>query len=99
MELTKKINNLKKEQEDAFKNFIESKEKFSKVNEQLKDKLKQAKDLGAALYQKNKKDTERMLDEKSKEVEEKLKSKKKLTTEDLMILQASKNGNNKVNNS
>ena len=97
-ELTKKINELRKEQEQAFKKFIESKEKFSKVNEQLKDRLKSAKELGEEIISKNQKETEKFLREKTKEVEEKLKTKKKLTTEDLMIFQQ-KNGSDKNNNS
>ena len=38
--LTKQINELKKKQEKAFANFIDSKNKFSEINSQLKGKLK-----------------------------------------------------------
>jgi uncharacterized coiled-coil DUF342 family protein len=98
LDLTKKITVLRKDQEDAFKKFIESKEKFAKVNEQLKDKLKLAKDMGEEMVLKNKKETESILKQKEKEVEEKLKTKKKLTTEDLIIFQKPQNGPNKNRN-
>ena len=98
LDLTKKITTLRKDQEDAFKKFIESKEKFAKVNEQLKDKLKLAKDMGEEIVLKNKKEAETMLRQKEKEVEEKLKTKKKLTTEDLIVFQKPQNGSNKNRN-
>ena len=88
IEVTKKINALKKEQEQAFKNFIDSKEKFSKVNEDLKKKLKEAKEIGDEIIGKNKRETDHMLEQKTREVEEKLKTGKKLTTQDLMVFQS-----------
>lgn len=91
LELTKKINELKKEQEQAFNNFIESKEKFAKVNEQLKEKLGSARELGEEIVLRGKRDTDKILREKTRQVEEKLKNKKKLTTEDLMIFQGTNN--------
>lgn len=90
MEMTKKINDLKKKQEDAFKKFIESKDKFSKINEELKTKLKQANELNLVKKIKTLETQEKKLEDRAKEVEEKLKQKKKLTTEDLIILQGQK---------
>jgi len=87
--LTKQINDLKKKQEKAFENFIDSKNKFSKINSQLKEKLKNAKGMKIEQdFQIKKRDTN-LLEEKTKEVEEKLKKKKKLTNEDLLIFQGS----------
>jgi uncharacterized coiled-coil DUF342 family protein len=99
IEITKKINSLRKEQEQAFKNFIDSKEKFAKVNEQLKEKLKHARTLGEEIVMSKKKETDKIIEKKTREVEEKLKTKKKLTTEDLMIFQKSENESNKSNHS
>lgn len=89
MKLTKQINELKKKQEDAFNRFIESKNKFSEINQQLKDKLKDAKDVRMEKDVKHRKEETKILEEKTKEVEEKLKKKKKLTTEDLIVFQNS----------
>ena len=88
--LTKQINELKKKQEKAFANFIDSKNKFSAINSKLKGKLKDAKGMRIESDFKYKKDNAKLLEEKTKEVEEKLKKKKKLTTEDLLIFQGSK---------
>lgn len=95
--LTKQITELKKEQEDAFNKFVELKDKFQKYNELLKsnmngfdesrDKLKQ----NNLLAQVDKREVmKEMLQEKSKKVEEKIKQRKKLTTEDLLVFQARK---------
>ncbi len=89
MKLTKQINDLKKKQEDAFNKFIESKNKFSDINSQLKDKLKAAKGMKIEEDMKVRKKEAKALEEKTKEVEEKLKKKKKLTTEDLLVFQGS----------
>jgi len=88
--LTKQINALKKKQEKAFANFIDSKNKFSTINSKLKGKLKDAKGMRIESDFKYKKDNAKLLEEKTKEVEEKLKKKKKLTTEDLLVFQGSK---------
>ncbi|MBT3416625.1 hypothetical protein HON86_02450 [Candidatus Woesearchaeota archaeon] len=88
--LTKQINELKKKQEKAFANFIDSKNKFSEINSQLKGKLKNTKGMRTESDFKYKKENAKLLEEKTKEVEEKLKKKKKLTTEDLLIFQGSK---------
>ena len=87
--LTKQINDLKKKQEKAFESFIDSKNKFSKINSQLKEKLKNAKGMRIEQDFKVKKRDTHILEEKTKEVEEKLKKKKKLTNEDLLVFQGS----------
>ena len=89
MNMSKQINELKKRQEDAFKKFIESKDKFSKINEELKLKLMKTRDLNISREIRNLERQEREIDEKVKKVNEKLKKNKKLTTEDLIVFQGS----------
>jgi len=95
--VSKDINDLKKEQEDAFSKFLKLKDRFLKLNEDLKKKLSQSneyrKKLGD-LFEKDKLKTRRkeesVLEIKAKDVEEKIKSKKKLTTDDLLVFQGKK---------
>jgi len=89
IKLTKQINELKKKQEDAFNKFIDSKNKFSGINQQLKDKLKDVKPMNVDRNIRHKKEETKLLEEKTREVEEKLKKKKKLTTDDLLVFQNS----------
>jgi len=97
IEVSKKINDLKKEQEDAFSKFLELKNKFLKLNEILKNKLSKVngykKKIGN-LVQKDKisikKKEDAVLEVKAKDVEEKIKSKKKLTTDDILVFQGKK---------
>ena len=89
MKLTKQINELKKKQENAFGKFIDSKNKFSGINKQLKEKLKDAKSINLKETIKVENKQAKVLEQKTKEVEEKLKKKKKLTTEDLLVFQGS----------
>lgn len=96
MELSRKITALKKEQEDAFQKFIDHKNEYSNANHELKNKIDElqvlklvfSKDKEAQKIQKEEKQNS-IIKEKIKVVEEKLKSKKKLTTEDLIALQGS----------
>ena len=86
-ETSKNINEIKKIQEDAFAKFIEFKNEFTKINNALKNKLnefsKQRKIFDDIKSQKKKNSAKNI----SKDIEEKLRSKKKLTTEDLLMLQ------------
>lgn len=90
MEMSKQINELKKKQEDAFKNFIQAKDKFSKINEELKNKLKSTRELNLTKSIMRLEKQEKEINEKVQQVKEKLKKNKKLTTEDLLILQEEK---------
>lgn len=91
---SKSIDNLKKAEEDAYNKFFESKKKFTELSQELKEKLKGVGNVKNKLEEnsielkeeKAKKDTKK-LKEKAKEVEEKIEKKKKLTTEDLLIMQ------------
>ncbi|MBT3395150.1 hypothetical protein HOA59_00225 [archaeon] len=94
MKLTKKITDLKKEQEESFSKFIDAKKEFAKVNDLLKERLmdsnKYRKKSDMVRGEKKRKEKERIkeeLDRRTKQVEEKLKTKKKLTTEDLLVFQ------------
>ena len=92
--LSNKITALKKVQEDAYQKFIDHKNEYSKLNMDLKNRLDELnvfkdeinKDLQKQLHNDKQK---RMLKEQSKQVEEKMKSKKKLTTEDILKFQGS----------
>lgn len=93
--LSRDINKMKKVQEEAFAKFIDFKQEFVEANRILKDKLGDVKE--KKKEQKKKKEEkikarqdmeEEMINEKAKEVDEKLKRKKVLTTEDLIAFQA-----------
>lgn len=88
------VDDLRKKEEAAYKKFFEYKEKFNELNAQLKEKIKlinannHSQD-SSRRKKKEKKDAEmkKNLAEKEKSVEEKIKTGKKLTTEDLLIFQ------------
>ena len=94
LKISSEIDKLKIEEEDSFKKFSELKKKFNEVNSQLKDKLRAMNDVKNSLdkISSEKKDRRRMQEEsflKSKEdaVNEKIKRREKLTTEDLLVFQ------------
>lgn len=94
IELSKKINNLKSEQEKAFKEFVKYKKEFSTVNDMLKNVLMSLgakQKIWSSIKEKRQIKKEEIkkdkIDKRTKEVEAKLKDKKKLTTEDLVLLQ------------
>ncbi|HLD15427.1 MAG TPA: hypothetical protein VJB94_02510 [Candidatus Nanoarchaeia archaeon] len=96
IELSKKINDVRKQQEEAFKKFIEFKKLANPLSAEIRAKLSKIDEIRASLGEaarekfKVKKENEaRLLKDKAKSVEEKLKSKKKLTTEDLIAFQGS----------
>ena len=92
--LSKKIKQLKKEQEVAFNEFIETKKEFLKKSEELQAKLKE---LGPALKnqqstyeqrkQRRQQQEAKKIEALEQAVEEKLRTKKKITTEDLLVFQ------------
>lgn len=91
---SKEIEAIKKKQEAAFNKFIDYKKKFDQINQRLKDKLNSASNVKRVEGEKKKKHEfikqekeQRIIDEKVKVVEEKLKKTRKLTTEDLIALQ------------
>lgn len=95
--LSRNINLLKKQREDAFRNFLDFKKQFVQINNSLKEKLGSLKRIQVSLDAFKKKSSAKkrikedlLLQEKTKFVEEKLKSGKKLTTEDLVVFQKKK---------
>ena len=91
---SKEIDNMKVEEENAFEKFIEFKKKFTEVNNALKEKLTKMNELrkSFASLKVKKGEEKRLKDEffiksKEAEVEEKIKRREKLTTEDLLVFQ------------
>ena len=91
---SKEIDKLKEGEEQAFGKFIEFKKKFTEANDLLKEKLTKMSELRKSLESfKLKKGEEKKLKEdfflksKEAEVEEKIKRREKLTTEDLLVFQ------------
>ncbi len=91
------IDELKKEEEAAYAKFLEFKEKYVALNADLKarqDEMvrvkKQLDDNKVEVREEEAKTRSAILSEKSATVQEKLKKGKKLTTEDILILQAKK---------
>jgi len=89
-----KINNLRKEQQDAFDKFIEFKNNFLKIQGELQKKLiesneinKQLDEISAMDKAKREAKEEAELQQREKLIEEKLLTKKKLTKDDLIMLQ------------
>ena len=101
IKLSKEIGKHKASHDSAFQQFIEAKKKFTAKNQELKKGLVQ---VGAAAAKvRHKRDEQRhakvqqraqadqkIIAQKGQEVEKKLKQKKKLTTEDLLVFQGQK---------
>ncbi len=93
---SKEVNDLKKKEEEAYKKFLDFKAQFTKLNNELKEllpginKIRGDLDLDKKEAKKIKElKKQKTLDEKRKEVQDKLSSGKKitLTTEDLLAFQ------------
>lgn len=88
---SKLVDDLKLKEDEAYAKFLEFKKEFTELNAKLKDKFKTIKtetvkaksDKKAAVKRQN----DKVIEEKAKDVEEKISKKKKLTTEDLLIMQ------------
>ncbi|MBI2109882.1 hypothetical protein HYT58_01765 [Candidatus Woesearchaeota archaeon] len=96
-ELIKKVTDIKKMQKEAFDEFIKNKDEFTTQSNILRSKLDELNKLSTIIKEKNlsserdiRERDEKILDEKQQEVEEKLKSRKKLTTADLLAYQRRK---------
>ena len=93
LRLSKAINTIKKEEEDAFAKFVAFKQEFSALNKNFKERMKK----GIENKHFRKKEKEKMnkekdmkkLEEKKGEVEEKIKKRTVLTTEDIIAFQGS----------
>ncbi|MDP2749980.1 MAG: hypothetical protein Q8O89_04060 [Nanoarchaeota archaeon] len=93
------IDELKKEEKEHEAKFLEFRKLFAEKNEELKQKLPMLRDLGeklgehiGELKEERKKKQRSDIDSRVKEVQEKMKSGKKLTTEDIMLLQHGQEG-------
>ncbi len=96
IELSRKINELKKLQNEAFGNFKTLKAEFMATNASLQEKLAESAKIFSTVKAEQEKRISarheqqvRTLEEKSRLVEEKLRNKQKLTTEDLIAFQGS----------
>ncbi len=98
---SKEIGNLEIKEEEAFKNFAEFKKKFNIINNRLKEKLSQMNGVRNKINKFELEEDEKrklkesiMIKSKEHELEEKIKTGKKLTTEDFLAFQESiKKGN------
>lgn len=96
IELSKKINDVRNKQQEAFSKFIEFKKIANPLSAEIRAKLDKIYEIKKSLGEVAKENTKvrklseaSFLREKAKSVEAKLKSKKKLTTEDLIAYQGS----------
>lgn len=99
--ISKGIDDLKGTEKEAHSAFLEAKKKFLEVNSKLKERsgsIKHAHDRLDAISEENKKEKrkkiEKVLEEKRLAVDEKIKKKMKLTTEDLLSYQKMKHDDN-----
>lgn len=85
------IDDLRKKEEEAFKEFLKQKEEFTVLNDKLKDLVKKINEFTKTDHQTSrearKEKDSKVMKEKEKSVEEKIKKKEKLTTEDLLVFQ------------
>lgn len=94
IDTSKEIDDLKENEREAYDKFKEFKDKFQEKNAELKELLKEADGLRTILEDKNiqveedrKHIAAKQAKEKAKEVNDKIKTGKKLTTEDLLVFQ------------
>lgn len=92
--LSKEIDEFKVKEQEAYKKFTELKEEFTGINEKLKERLVSMNEINEKIKQvKTQKKIEKQeqekitLQQKTEIVEDKIKKKKKLTTEDLLVFQ------------
>ncbi len=92
--LSYKITTFNGLQEEAFNTFIRLKEHYAEINKNLKDKLNENARIAKLLFQSKKQvqqkksdNNKKIIEDKMKKAEEKLRSRKKLTNEDLLAFQ------------
>ncbi len=91
---SKEIDDLKKNEQEKYDEFLALKKEYTDLNNQLKEKVAEMQRIKDALSKQNVKVKEeakqeelKTLKERAHEAEEKVRTKKKLTTEDLLALQ------------
>jgi len=94
LKISAEIDKMRIEEEEAFKKFSEFKKNFNEANSQLKEKISAmnyAKELldkiSADKKEKRRQEQESFLKSKEEEVNQKIKRREKLTTEDLLVFQ------------
>lgn len=92
--VSKQIDELRKEEQDAFAKFLEFKTKFAEVNEKIKIELTELNKLYGELgevkaehQEQKQRKIEQQLEKLEGQVEEKIKKGKKLTMEDILVFQ------------
>lgn len=92
--LSYKITTFNSLQEEAFNTFIRLKEHYAEINKNMKDKLNENARIAKLLFQSKKQVQQKkadynkkIIEDKMKKAEEKLRSRKKLTNEDLLAFQ------------
>jgi uncharacterized coiled-coil DUF342 family protein len=92
--LSNEVDELKKQEEEAYNKFLESKTQFNNLSGELQSKSRnfneskqKVDNVNYAEAKRRHQDDERTMKEKTKEVEEKISKRKKLTTEDLLVMQ------------
>ncbi len=92
--LSYKITTFNGLQEEAFNTFIKLKEQYAEIGKNMKEKLSESARISKLLYQSKKQvqqkkadDNKKIIEDKQKKAEEKLRSRKKLTNEDLLAFQ------------
>lgn len=97
LELSKKIDELKPKEEDAYKKFFELKQKFTEVNNSLKEKLEKLNEAAQKLgverergRSERRSREEMIVRSKEEDVMDKIRRGGKLTTEDLIVFQGMK---------
>lgn len=91
---SKEADELKIKEEESFKNFINSKAKFAGINNQLKENLAKMSGIREKINKFNLEEDEKrklketmLIQSKEREIEEKFKTTKKLTTDDFLAFQ------------
>ncbi len=99
LEISKEIDKLKVEEDEAYRKFSELKQKFTEANNVLKSRLDSLNDVYKKLGQEKEQREEQVkqsrrktLRQKEMEVNEKIRKGEKLTTEDLLVLQGADSG-------
>lgn len=96
---SKEIRSLEASEKESFRNFVESKKRFNSLNNSLKENLSRMNSLRNKINQFNLEEDEKkklkdslLIKSKEQEIEEKIKTGKKLTTEDFLVFQESIKG-------
>jgi len=100
--VSKEIDALKAEEDDAYKKFFELKQKFTEANNKLKEKLVELNDIHQRIGQvaeerrdERKQSRRKTLRQKEMDVEENIRRGEKLTTDDILVMQGAELENSK----